>query len=139
MSRVRNRDMNDYIVSILLPICVPAEYTTLFKLNACELTFEDDYWFYDNCAQYFLRFPDECISDSDVITAIDSGSSRKTLWSWSAEKGDIIMDGKLVVATNSVPTPKSMEADRCRSCGTMGEVVRMACICTKCGMVVWGC
>lgn len=140
MSRVLERDSDDYIVSILLPSCVPPTEDTLFKLNTNELIFDEDFWFDQGSnGLYHLCFPEEVVNDSDVITATDLSCSRKTLWSWSEIKGDIILDGKLFVATNFVSAPKPVEDDRCQSCGAMGNVVRTACICPKCGMVVWGC
>lgn len=141
MDRVRSRDIDDYIIQVILPNNVPANEVTLFKLNACELVYDEDYWFDQviSTGEHILCFPDEVVTDSEVITAIDESSgTRRTLWSWSSEKGDIILNGKLFVK-NSIAAPKPVEDDRCKSCGTMGEVVRMACICPKCGMVVWGC
>jgi hypothetical protein len=141
MSRVISSDMDGYITSVVLPSCVPANEVTLFKINAYEMLYDDDYWFERNLigGDFVLCFPDGLLGDCDVVTAIDeSGGSRKTLWSWSSNKGDIILNGKLFVK-NSISAPKPVEDDRCKSCGTMGEVSRMACICPKCGMVVWGC
>jgi len=141
MSRVVDRDSDGYITGVELPSCVPACEDTLFKINTTELTFDDDYWFDQQLGgEMVIRFPDEVVVEDDVLTAIDLNSGRKTLWSWSAEKGDIIMNGKLIIgSSSSVPAPKPVEDDRCKSCGTMGEIVRMACICPHCGMVVWGC
>jgi hypothetical protein len=141
MDRVYARDPDGYIIQITLPPNVVADEDTVFKLNSCELSFDDDYWFdqFLMSSEYLLCLPDEVMSDSDVITAVDvRGGRRDTLWSWSSEKGDIILDGKLCVK-NTITPPKPVEDDRCKACGAMGEIIRMACICPKCGMVVWGC
>jgi hypothetical protein len=34
-------------------------------------------------------------------------------------------------------TPSQNE-DICKSCGSPGEVIRTACICSKCGEIIWG-
>lgn len=146
MSRVISRDGDDYIVAVELPKCVPACGDTLFKLNSLELVQDEDYWFDQRYSgEIAICFPEETVCDDSVITAIDIGNgliiNKKTLWSWSEVKGDIIMNGSLVFGqgTNCAPAPKPVEDDRCKSCGTMGVIARTACICPACGMVVWGC
>jgi hypothetical protein len=71
-----------------------------------------------------------------IVSVSFTGALRnKTLWSWSAEKDDIILNGTLVVK-KAIPV---IEVDRC-PCGTMGEIRPPAvCICPACGKIIWGC
>ena len=67
MSRVISNDADGYITSIVLPSCVPADEVTLFKINACEMTYDDDYWFEQNrvSGDYTLCFPDGLLGDCE--------------------------------------------------------------------------
>lgn len=41
------------------------------------------------------------------------------------------------ILTNGIRLSNAAD-DRCKICGAPGKIVRMACICSKCGQLVWG-
>jgi hypothetical protein len=137
MSRVNSYSPDNYILSVRLPALVTEDECIMFKKNGFEMVYEDDFWFDHDADDLLLCFPNEVVGSTDVVAAIDVSRSNRILWSWSEEKGDIFLDGRFVMV-NSIPAPQSIEADRCK-CGAMGNVVRTACLCPKCGAVVWGC
>jgi len=85
----------------------------------------------------FIIFSEEIeIQKNEIISAIKIKNTKtKTIWSWSAEKDDIILNGRLIVKLIN-----KNKIDVCKMCGETGEILPPACCkCPKCGQIIWGC
>jgi hypothetical protein len=73
-----------------------------------------------------------------ALTVFEPYSGKKNALSLSSHKAVAVPAPAW--APHSPPQPKSApsEDDRCKKCGTMGDVKGMCCTCPSCGNTIWG-
>ena len=67
------------------------------------------------------------------VEDVNSNGSKLVLGSWLKVFEDYGEEEE-----DSGVSMKASEDDRCKKCGTMGDVKTTSCICPNCGNVVWG-
>jgi len=75
----------------------------------------------------------------DVVTRLEYTDEDPLVISVHKDDFSFCNDKTIIpfVLANGVKLSNNRE-DRCKECGAPGKIIRMACICSKCGQLVWG-
>ena len=124
MAREFHRDWDDCISQINFPSQIDKDKVVM-KVNGFKITLDEYEFLESGFVEYTFDiyfYHEHRLKEDDVLSAHGNG---KTLWSWSAKKGDMILEGKVI---SKGVSSKKFDADLCRSCGVYGEVRRTACM-----------